>query len=171
MSHITIRFTRSKALSLGLIVCECGHPPNNHFGFDDKPCAHCGCKKYRETVRWGTLLKQPPSIETRPPDLYEAHINTHVFKAATYEQIAFTNCDRCGEQYGARYVRTCPGPVPEAGTAPCPRCGGDGVQLSELAFSGECRCGTCLGSGRVPTDGSASPWVNARLAEIDARQR
>jgi len=50
-------------------------------------------------------------------------------------------------------------------TASCPRCGGDGMQLSEVSLSGEARCGSCLGSGRVPTDGSASPWVNERLAE------
>jgi hypothetical protein len=25
-------------------LCKCGHPPNNHFCFDKKPCAHCDCK-------------------------------------------------------------------------------------------------------------------------------
>ncbi len=55
--------------------------------------------------------------------------------------------------------------APQPGTAVCPRCGGDGVQLTEVNLSGECRCGSCGGSGRVPTDGSAGAWVNARLAE------
>lgn len=44
----------------------------------------------------------------RSSDLYEAHMNTHVFKAPTYDGILISACDRCGEQFGARYVRTCP---------------------------------------------------------------
>lgn len=49
---LTATLTRGKALALGLLLCKgCGHPPNNHF--DDGPCAHCGCKDYREGFRQG----------------------------------------------------------------------------------------------------------------------
>ena len=62
-----------------------------------------------------------PPVVTRPPDLYEAHVNGHVFKSPTYEQVEFQNCDRCGEQYGARYVRPCPAQgAPTADAVFCP---------------------------------------------------
>jgi hypothetical protein len=40
-----------EALAAGLVHCECGHPPNNHFDFDDKPCAHCSCKCFKQKIR------------------------------------------------------------------------------------------------------------------------
>lgn len=48
METITIGFSRQEALKLGLLICECGHRPNNHFDWDDKPCAQCKCESYRE---------------------------------------------------------------------------------------------------------------------------
>lgn len=45
-----VEMTRAQALALGILRCECGHPPNNHFGHGTQPCAHCACKKYRERV-------------------------------------------------------------------------------------------------------------------------
>lgn len=40
-----VKLTMKEALSLGIVHCKCGHPPNNHFSFDKKPCAHCSCKE------------------------------------------------------------------------------------------------------------------------------
>jgi len=57
MKKIKIEFTRENALKLGLLICECGHPPNNHFSFKEQPCAHCMCKKYREKARGGKICK------------------------------------------------------------------------------------------------------------------
>lgn len=57
--EIVIRFTRDNALALGLLVCRCGHPPNNHFGHDKQPCAHCACKEYREIARGGGSILRP----------------------------------------------------------------------------------------------------------------
>lgn len=50
---VTVTMTHDQALALGLLRCECGHPPNNHFDFDKRPCAHCRnpkCEEYRERV-------------------------------------------------------------------------------------------------------------------------
>ena len=47
--------TEKQALEQGLVVCECGHPKNNHFDFESFPCAHCKCKKYTATARVGVL--------------------------------------------------------------------------------------------------------------------
>lgn len=48
------RFTVSRALALkyDLLVCACGHRPNNHF-MDQagKPCAQCLCTSYDERLR------------------------------------------------------------------------------------------------------------------------
>jgi len=56
MKKYIIQFTERQAESLGLLICECGHPKNNHFRFDGKPCAHCNCKKYKEVIKVGILL-------------------------------------------------------------------------------------------------------------------
>ena len=43
--------------------------------------------------------------------------------------------------------------TPGAGSVPagrtCHRCGGDGIQLTEVNTYGEATCGTCCGSGRL----------------------
>lgn len=44
------------ALALGIVFCECGHPPNNHFDFDKKPCAHCKCEKLKTYFSRGKNL-------------------------------------------------------------------------------------------------------------------
>jgi hypothetical protein len=48
--EFTITMTRAQALALGLLRCSCGHPPNNHFDFNERACAHCPCKRYDEHV-------------------------------------------------------------------------------------------------------------------------
>lgn len=59
MKTITIKFTMKDARSLGLLVCECGYPKNNHFDFGKKVCAHTDkCKGYKEVPRYGKLIKK-----------------------------------------------------------------------------------------------------------------
>jgi hypothetical protein len=77
-----------------------------HYAPKDLTCIRCGCApdahlQYRDG-------KPPHCPAERPSDLYELRANGHVFKAPTYEAIDFTNCDKCGEQFGARGVRLCP---------------------------------------------------------------
>lgn len=57
MTKIHLEMDRVDALRANLLVCECGHPSNNHFLHDTKPCAHCKCQAYVETARYGRLLK------------------------------------------------------------------------------------------------------------------
>jgi len=48
---ITITLTQLQAEKLGIVTCNCGHPPNNHFlEQKGKPCAHCTCKKYKQEI-------------------------------------------------------------------------------------------------------------------------
>lgn len=51
--RVTMTMTRQRATELGLLTCACGHPENSHFDSVAKPCAHCGCKAYRERGRSG----------------------------------------------------------------------------------------------------------------------
>lgn len=64
-----LMFTMSKkrALELGLVFCTCGHPPNNHFDFDKKPCAHCKCRAFTMCSRAGVKLsiKKPRKRKTK----------------------------------------------------------------------------------------------------------
>lgn len=55
-----IRLSRHDALQFGLLVCgHCGWPPNNHFDFGKKTCAHdSNCPGYKESARVGTIVKQ-----------------------------------------------------------------------------------------------------------------
>lgn len=48
---IVLRLTQAQAAALGIVFCTCGHPPNNHFDWDKKPCAHCKCKRYKQVIR------------------------------------------------------------------------------------------------------------------------
>jgi hypothetical protein len=54
---VIIKMTRKDAEELGLLICKCGHPRNNHFDFDEKPCAHCPCKYFHEISRRGIIIK------------------------------------------------------------------------------------------------------------------
>lgn len=54
--RLTIEMSRAQALALNIIHCECGHPPNNHFDHDARPCAHCDCTELRERVSVGKLV-------------------------------------------------------------------------------------------------------------------
>lgn len=41
--------TRERALELGLLICTCGHPENNHFDHGEHGCARCDkCQGYQE---------------------------------------------------------------------------------------------------------------------------
>lgn len=53
-----IEMTRKQATKLGLLICQCGYPKNNHFDFGKKLCAHNSkCKGYKETARYGRIIK------------------------------------------------------------------------------------------------------------------
>lgn len=62
MAKYVVKLTLAQAEALGIVVCEsCGHPRNNHFDFDNKPCAHCGksvCKGYKARFTMGEAI--PP---------------------------------------------------------------------------------------------------------------
>jgi hypothetical protein len=47
---ITIRITQAEAEAMDLVRCECGHRHNNHFDWDNQPCAHCACMKYTQQI-------------------------------------------------------------------------------------------------------------------------
>ena len=49
-TEVTLTLTREQALALGVLRCECGHLPNNHFLDSTLACAHCACKCYSERV-------------------------------------------------------------------------------------------------------------------------
>lgn len=57
---IRVTLTRQRALQLGLLVCTCGHPENNHFDWDDKICAFCSCKAYTEQGVSGVEVERIP---------------------------------------------------------------------------------------------------------------
>lgn len=57
MKLLILKMTRQRALELGLLVCKCGHPENNHFDFG--PCAHCKCKGLEEVGRSGVTIVKP----------------------------------------------------------------------------------------------------------------
>jgi len=63
---ITVKFTRNEAKKLGLLICTCGYPENNHFDFGKKTCAHTSnCKGYKEVLRWGKVV--PPKKSPKKP--------------------------------------------------------------------------------------------------------
>lgn len=49
---VKVIMTRGQALKLGIVHCKhCGYPPNNHFDFGDKACAHDeSCPGYEEKI-------------------------------------------------------------------------------------------------------------------------
>lgn len=46
---------------LGLVFCTCGHPPNNHFSWGQRSCAHCPCKKFKRVLIHGLRPTQARS--------------------------------------------------------------------------------------------------------------
>ncbi len=56
---IRIEMTRKEAKRMGLLRCaDCGYPENNHFDFDNRPCAHDStCSGYQESSKIGRILK------------------------------------------------------------------------------------------------------------------
>lgn len=54
-----VKLTLQDALALGIVFCDCGHPPNNHFDFDGgkrRPCAHCKCEQLHTHFSRGKAL-------------------------------------------------------------------------------------------------------------------
>lgn len=49
--YIRLKITQEQARAMGIVYCEnCGHPPNNHFGYV-RGCAHCPtCKEFKEVI-------------------------------------------------------------------------------------------------------------------------
>jgi len=41
---LVVEMTMAQACAIDIVICECGHRPNNHFDHGDRPCARCGCK-------------------------------------------------------------------------------------------------------------------------------
>lgn len=62
---VILKMSRQRALELGLLTCECGHPSNNHFSWGAQTCAHCKCTGYREKGRAGTELVSEKSKRCR----------------------------------------------------------------------------------------------------------
>jgi len=55
---ITIQMSRQEAERMGLLICKCGWPKNNHFNFTPYRCAHTkACTGYKEISRVGKLKK------------------------------------------------------------------------------------------------------------------
>lgn len=50
---IKVEMTLEQAKKLGIVFCEsCGYPPNNHFDFGKRLCAHTDkCKGYKQAIR------------------------------------------------------------------------------------------------------------------------
>jgi Lar family restriction alleviation protein len=63
MNKILIETTLKELEKYGLVVCKCGHPPNNHFmKFEegDKSCARCEkCKTYEPKILIGKRVSIP----------------------------------------------------------------------------------------------------------------
>jgi hypothetical protein len=60
-NKIIIETTLKELEKHGLVICECGHPPNNHFlQFDDndKSCSRCNCPNYRPKILLGKKAGQ-----------------------------------------------------------------------------------------------------------------
>lgn len=59
---VTIKMTRQEALEMGLLVCECGWPENNHWeghhgGHNNRTCPHNPlCTGFKERARRGKLI-------------------------------------------------------------------------------------------------------------------
>lgn len=47
---VALTMTWDQARMLGIARCACGHPENNHFEWDRRPCAHCSCKGLDERI-------------------------------------------------------------------------------------------------------------------------
>jgi len=54
------QLTRKEALEYDLLVCQhCGFPPNNHFDFEKRKCAHDNtCPGYQEVSKIGKLIEE-----------------------------------------------------------------------------------------------------------------
>lgn len=58
---ITIRLDRKDALELGLLVCICGWPENNHYSFERRKCAHnSNCQGFKEVAKRGKMIRPRP---------------------------------------------------------------------------------------------------------------
>jgi hypothetical protein len=58
MKKLKIALSLETLKKYGLETCKCGHPENNHFSLtSNKVCARCDCRKYKFTLREGTIIK------------------------------------------------------------------------------------------------------------------
>lgn len=70
---VVLRMTRLSALRAGLLFCTCGHPENNHFSFNNNPCAHCDCRSYTEHARRDMeLIASDPAVADMNNDELQA---------------------------------------------------------------------------------------------------
>ena len=56
--YVTIKMTRKDAKGLGLLICTCGYPENNHYNFGKRECAFTFCGGYEEIARCGKIIKK-----------------------------------------------------------------------------------------------------------------
>ena len=53
-----VKLTLEDALKMGIVVCaHCGYPPNNHFDFPPRTCAHAPCPGYKQSFRRGKAIE------------------------------------------------------------------------------------------------------------------
>lgn len=57
MKRYVVKLAMRDALELGIVHCECGHPPNNHFiGQGKAKCARCKCQELRPKFSRGKAM-------------------------------------------------------------------------------------------------------------------
>lgn len=65
------------------------------------------CIEHAEKLVAADATLNPDAPHPAALPAYKEHANGHMFTSPTHEGLAYTNCDKCGEQYGARYTRAC----------------------------------------------------------------
>lgn len=54
-----VKLTMEDCKKLGIVVCaHCGYPPNNHFDFGKRVCAHAPCPGYKVSFRYGKDIRK-----------------------------------------------------------------------------------------------------------------
>jgi hypothetical protein len=57
-ARYVVKLTMEQAEKLGIVKCaHCGYPPNNHFDWSPRPCAHDNsCPGYKASFRMGSPI-------------------------------------------------------------------------------------------------------------------